>query len=143
MTFTQTAMDGHRRSGTLLRMVQQPQKPSPNRLREWREAAGLSQEDLAERLGTTAQTISRKETGARTLTLDELDQIAPVLGCRPADLLADGDSVLSEEERRLLRAYSELEEADRQALLQLARSLSGQPGPLRLPTAKLRRKIAS
>lgn len=134
-------MDGTAGNVRLLRMVRRSEMPGPNRLREWREAAGLSQEELAELLGTSNVTISRYETGVRVLTIDHLHQIAPVLGCQPADLLPNGDSVLTDDERRWVRAYADLGDGDREALLRLALSLSGQPAAGRRRPARLRRKI--
>lgn len=99
------------------------QRQVPNRIREWRRAAGLTQERLAEIVGTTGQSIGRKEKGDRSTTIYELEQIAAALGCRPADLLQDPESVLSNEERRLVKAYEKMTEADRQALLRIADAL--------------------
>lgn len=99
------------------------QRQMPNRIREWRRAAGLTQERLAEIVGTTGQSIGRKEKGERSLTVYELEQIAVALGCRPADLLPDPESILTEEERRLVKAYENMSEGDRQALLRIADAL--------------------
>lgn len=62
-----------------------------NRLREIREARGLSQNDLAKMLDTSGVSISRyeKEDGRITLTL--LAKLASALRCRPEDLIAEGD----------------------------------------------------
>lgn len=59
-----------------------------NRIREIREAQGLTQEQLAERAGTTAATISRLETQTRQLTLDWMRRIAQALRVRPEVLIA-------------------------------------------------------
>ena len=49
-------------------------------LREWRIGCGLSQEQLAERIGTTKATISRIETRARDATLGFLEASVEALG---------------------------------------------------------------
>lgn len=49
-------------------------------IKEHREAAGLTQEQLAERMGTTKATISRIETGKRDYTGGFLDACAHALG---------------------------------------------------------------
>lgn len=108
----------------------------PNRIREWRKAAGLTQPALAERLGTTNQNISRYERGERSLTVDLLLQIAPALGCRPADLLPDGESVWDSQVHRLAAAFARLDEADRAALERMIVALAErgdepEPAPLR------------
>lgn len=57
------------------------------RIRELREAAGLSQEKLAGLLGYKYQsTIAMIESGERKLPIDKLPRIAEVLGCEIADL---------------------------------------------------------
>ena len=60
-----------------------------NRIREIREAAGLSSDELGERVGTSGAQIRRLETGERKLTADWMGRIAEVLGCTPADLIAN------------------------------------------------------
>lgn len=49
----------------------------------------MSQERLAEEVGTTKSSISRWEQGERDITLGALTAIAEVLGCRVADLIDD------------------------------------------------------
>lgn len=59
------------------------------RLREVRRARGLTLEDVACRCRppTTAQTIGRLETGARTVSIGWLQRIASAMGVEPQDLL--------------------------------------------------------
>lgn len=59
----------------------------PNRVREFRKAAGVTQEQLAEKLNTTHATIQRIETGKQALTDTWLYALAKVLKRRPAELL--------------------------------------------------------
>ncbi len=60
------------------------------KLREWRERRGLTQAELAERVGVRQATISRLETEAsRRIELDVLDRLLQVLRCKPNDLLKD------------------------------------------------------
>lgn len=58
-----------------------------NRIREIREAAGLSVDDLGERCMTSGTQIRRLETGARRLTEDWMTKIGRALDCAPADLM--------------------------------------------------------
>lgn len=58
-----------------------------NRLRELREALGLSSDELATRVGTTGSQIRRLEAGTRRLTIDWMDRIAEALECSPSDLM--------------------------------------------------------
>jgi len=59
-----------------------------NRIREIREAAGLSVDEVAERAGTSGTQIRRLETGTRRLTVDWMQRLAEALECSPADLIA-------------------------------------------------------
>ena len=57
-------------------------------IREWRERRGITQAQLAERVGVRQATISDLETGqSRRIELDLLDRLARALRCKPADLL--------------------------------------------------------
>jgi transcriptional regulator with XRE-family HTH domain len=58
-----------------------------NHLRAWRERARLSQEQLAEAVGTTGAVISLLESGDRGLSAKWLRRLAPVLGTTPGFLL--------------------------------------------------------
>lgn len=59
---------------------------APERLKRARLAAGLTQEQLAARIGTSKQGISNAERGSYELTLDWLYQAAVAIGCPPAEL---------------------------------------------------------
>lgn len=57
-------------------------------LREAREAAGLTQTELAEKAGVRQATVSDMETGKRgRIDLEVLDKLCGVLGLEPGDLL--------------------------------------------------------
>jgi transcriptional regulator with XRE-family HTH domain len=58
------------------------------RIAEIRQRAGLSQRELAERLGWTRDIIAHYELGRRALGLDRLAAIADVLHVSPATLIA-------------------------------------------------------
>lgn len=49
-------------------------------VRQARESCGLTQHQLALRMGSTQSTVARWETGAHQLTLATLDRIANALG---------------------------------------------------------------
>lgn len=49
--------------------------------REWREHAHLTQKQLAERVGKTAATVSRIESGAREFSGEYLLKFAEAVGC--------------------------------------------------------------
>lgn len=58
-----------------------------NNIKDIREAQGLSQAELARRIGVTPATVSRLESGARKLSQDYLQMIARTLNCDPGDLI--------------------------------------------------------
>jgi DNA-binding XRE family transcriptional regulator len=58
-----------------------------SRIREIRKQKGLTLQEVAERSGTTAQTIGRLETGMRTLSLNWVNRIAKALGVESSMLL--------------------------------------------------------
>ncbi|MEE8607182.1 MAG: helix-turn-helix domain-containing protein [Nitrospiraceae bacterium] len=58
----------------------------PNRIREWRRKAGLSQQALADLVGTGRSQIVKLERGERRLTYRWMQRLARHLNCRPIDL---------------------------------------------------------
>ncbi|MDX5361018.1 MAG: helix-turn-helix domain-containing protein [Alphaproteobacteria bacterium] len=58
-----------------------------NRIRHFRKLRGLKLRELADRIGTTPQSVSRLETGHMTLSLDWLNRIADALEVHPTDLI--------------------------------------------------------
>ena len=67
-----------------------------NRIAVLRRTAGLSQEQLAERLGTGRSQIVKLERGERRLTVDWMVRIGRALGCDPAMLMpAAGPAAVS------------------------------------------------
>lgn len=58
-----------------------------NQIRRFRKEKGLTLAQVADRLGTTPQTVSRLETEVMTLTMDWLQRFADLFEIHPADLL--------------------------------------------------------
>ena len=61
----------------------------PTRLREIREAAGINQPQLAERLGVSQQTLSTYERGTRELPMDVLGTLCRIFRISPAEIWID------------------------------------------------------
>lgn len=61
--------------------------PVEIRLRELREAAGLTQSRLAEKAGLDQGHVSRIESGRASIGLDVLDRLCRALKCEPGDIL--------------------------------------------------------
>ena len=62
-----------------------------NKIREARDAKGWTQQDLADRMGTTQQTIQRYEKGTRNIKASVLAQLSEVLDVTVAYLLGMGE----------------------------------------------------
>ncbi len=60
------------------------------RLREARQAAGLTQSGLAERVALSRTSITNIEQGRQRLTLDGLMRLAAVVGVAPGQLIPSG-----------------------------------------------------
>lgn len=58
-----------------------------NRIKELREAAGLSQEELASKVHTSGQQIGRLENGSRRLTIEWVMRLAKALNVPSSELL--------------------------------------------------------
>ncbi|RIV87480.1 helix-turn-helix domain-containing protein [Aurantiacibacter zhengii] len=85
---------------------------APNRIRELRNEAGLSQQAVADAIGVSKVTISDLERGKMRLDTDYMRRIAQALGVQSADLLSRQDNpyALTAQERALidqLRAASD------------------------------------
>lgn len=63
-----------------------PKNPAPLFIAEWREEKDLTQQELADKLGTSDVTISRWETRKRKPDNDAQEAIAEVLGIHITDL---------------------------------------------------------
>lgn len=64
----------------------------PERLMKLRKAAGLSQEEVADKLEVTRQTVSKWETGQSSPDLDKVLPLCSLYGVTPDELLHDGGS---------------------------------------------------
>lgn len=60
------------------------------RIRELRKRRGLTLQQLADIVGTTAQTVQRLETANMTVSTDWLERFADAFGIHAADLIAGG-----------------------------------------------------
>lgn len=95
---------------------------APNRIRELREAKGISQADLARAINVTAPALQKVEVGARKMDQLWMRRIAMVLGCAPADLLPleDNPWALSDEEKALIASMRQASQRERDQLARVA-----------------------
>jgi transcriptional regulator with XRE-family HTH domain len=84
-----------------------------NRIKELRIAKGWSQEDLAERAGTTQQHIQRIEAGRQRLNTDHMEKFADIFQIHPFGVLViSAKHVIADEEAQLIEWYRALSEKD-------------------------------
>src|SRR4051794_3095818 len=86
-----------------------PAVERPNRIRELREAKGLSLRELGRRMGLTGPEIYKLETGDRRLTAAHLDKLVPILGEDAATIAGWGPPPESVD-ARLARIEAKLDE---------------------------------
>lgn len=117
---------------------------APNRIRELRLEAGLSQQALGDAVGTSKMTISDLERGSMQLTVDYMRRIALALGVVPADLLPPSDNPggLSIEERELIERLRAATPEQREQLHKVADVIAPFQGP-EAPTDRLRPRRAA
>lgn len=69
-----------------------PRRPPRIFLAEWREARGLSQERLGERLGVSKMTVSRWERNVASVNINVMSALAESLDIEPRDLFRHPDT---------------------------------------------------
>lgn len=82
------------------------EKDKKNVLYEMRIRKKMTQKDVADATGTTANQISRLENGDRELTPKWLERLSKALNCSKGELL--GEEGVSEDEREILDMYKQL-----------------------------------
>jgi len=104
-------------------------KPSPGAekyagvIREARRAAGMSQQELADRAGVSRNTVAGWETGHSRPELDSVPALCGALGLPLASFFGVRDR-FSREERQLLTAFRAMGAGDRQVLLWQAEAVA-------------------
>jgi transcriptional regulator with XRE-family HTH domain len=93
-----------------------------NYLRQWREKAKLSQEELADRVGTTKSVISLLENEKRPLSSKWLRKLAEALGTTPGRIL---DVNPEEANADVLDIWDHIRAKDRPTAIRVLRSLTG------------------
>lgn len=103
---------------------------APNRIRELRSLAKMSQEQLGERVGVHKVTISDLERGKVELTLTYMRRLAKALKVGIDELFSEADHPerATAEERELLIAFRESPESARSYILASARAVAGDVG---------------
>lgn len=90
-------------------------------IREWRKFRGLTQDQLAERIGISKPYLSKIETGARRYDQPFLEAAADALRCDPADLIVRDPT----DPQGLWSIYEQLSPVERTKLVAMAQLLKG------------------
>jgi transcriptional regulator with XRE-family HTH domain len=97
-----------------------------------RQNAGLTQEDVAERLGIGPEAVSRLERGVGSITAERLVVLAEMFGCRSDQLLLGASSRQDDQAAAIAQLLDGLAPADRSFVLEsverLADFLRSTPG---------------
>ena len=101
-------------------MAKQDKNAGPNHLKAWRDYRGMSQSELAEKVGTNANMIGYLETGERGLSAKWLRRLAPALKTTPGMLL---DHDPSELDADILDIWGSADQRQRRQISEVARAL--------------------
>lgn len=83
-----------------------------------RQTAGLTQEDVAERLGIGPEAVSRLERGVGSITAERLVILADMFGCRSDQLLLGASSRQDDQGAAIARLMEDLPLEDRRFILE-------------------------
>jgi transcriptional regulator with XRE-family HTH domain len=92
----------------------------PNYLRAWREFRKMTQEKLAESVGTNANMIQYLETGERGLSAKWLRRLAPALDTTPGMILDHDPNELDSD---VIDIWAHAGERERRQISEIARTL--------------------
>lgn len=102
--------------------------PKPERRRhfvkQWRKFKGLTQEQLAERIGVTPGAISQLEVGRTSYTQQMLEAMAEEFGIKPGDLL----NVDPTKEGAMWSIWESLDVPARNQIVDIARTFQRKTG---------------
>lgn len=86
--------------------------------------SGLTQEEVAERLGIGNEAVSRIERGVVVPNIKRLVAFAGIFGCDVSDLLTEASSRPDDQANRISRLLMQLDHEDRLMVLELVERLA-------------------
>ena len=89
-----------------------------------RTQRGLTQEEVAERLGIGTEAVSRIERGVVIPNIARLLEMAEIFGCGAAELLGEVSPLADDQARRVSRLLEPLARSDQRLVLDLVESLA-------------------
>lgn len=94
-------------------------------IRRMREGAGMTQAELAERVGRTRATVTQWESGWSQPRMSMVVRLAEVFGVKPSDVIDDAaPDAPAPEEARLLALYRAMDANGKEALLAAAEGMA-------------------
>lgn len=98
---------------------------APNNLRAWRKFRTMTQQELADAVGTTKSVISDLERGVVQLNDKWLRRLAPVLQTQPGHILDHDPADLDSD---IIDIWAHIDEADREQAARVLRSFVRRTG---------------
>lgn len=95
---------------------------------EKRRARGMTQQELAERVGIESVTLSRMETGVSLPSIARLADIADALDTRLAELISGVSSYASDQAMEIAESLAPLSAEDRALVIGIVRRLAARLG---------------
>ncbi|WP_350616247.1 helix-turn-helix transcriptional regulator [Pseudomonas sp. HY7a-MNA-CIBAN-0227] len=93
-----------------------------------RSRCGLTQEEVAERLGVGNEAVSRIERGIVIPNIERLFVLASIFGCETADFLSEASARPEDQSRRVYDLLSPLGSEDRRLIVGLVERLAERLG---------------
>lgn len=91
-------------------------------LKKLRSDAGLSQQEIADRLGIPSRTYGAWEREESVINIRQAAAICNVLGCTPNDLIGWPIDGLTHDESELVKSYKECNAPTRASILMVAKN---------------------
>ena len=95
---------------------------------ERRRTRGMTQQELAERVGIESVTLSRMETGVSIPSIARLADIADALDTRLAELVSGVSSYASDQAREIAESLAPLSAEDRTLVIGIVKRLAARLG---------------
>lgn len=112
-------------SGDLAAFPKAAPQPFPERIKQLRKEAGLSQKQLADYVGVSKAAVSCWETGSREVPAgNNLVRLADALGLDPAEIMKVGGKSVARNEVLLLAAFRALPEERQLEAIKLIEALT-------------------
>jgi len=111
--------------------------PFPNRVRELRLAAGITQRELADRIGLSPGQVGKIERGENKLHSVHVERLSQALRCQRWELFSDAASAT---QTALLALLDQLSPEDQDRLLNFGRALAQSAAPSATDADSARRK---